>query len=85
MEDCSHSEDAGVRCSGPDTTRSCIKPKDCLINNGFFQTVSGRNITCGKCSPDCATCEKTAESCISCVPGTRLLVIRVQVEIHLNN
>ena len=35
MEDCSHSEDAGVRCSGPDISRSCIKPENCQEKTDF--------------------------------------------------
>ena len=73
MEDCSHSEDAGVRCSGPDISRSCIKPENCQEKDGFFITGSGNARKCGKCG-FCATCKDNPEYCTSCPKGTRTVL-----------
>ncbi|XP_070543452.1 scavenger receptor cysteine-rich type 1 protein M160-like isoform X2 [Ptychodera flava] len=63
--DCKHSEDAGVLCSGPDTSRECISKEHCDV--GYYVTVTGDQ--CGKCSPLCTTCEGDADHCISCPEG----------------
>ena len=57
---CSHFEDAGVRCAGPDTTRECVAS----CGDGYYQKVGKRQ--CAACSPSCLTCEETPTTCTSC-------------------
>ncbi|XP_041464478.1 deleted in malignant brain tumors 1 protein-like [Lytechinus variegatus] len=67
--DCTHREDAGVVCSGPDASNMCISRAQC--NNGKYVTAGG--ISCGVCDINCASCSHTADHCTSCPPG---LVLR---------
>ncbi|XP_071477442.1 antigen WC1.1-like [Diadema antillarum] len=57
---CGHFEDAGVRCSGPDVTRMCVKS----CGDGYYQ-VPGTN-QCELCDPECNTCAERADNCLSC-------------------
>ncbi|XP_071953930.1 scavenger receptor cysteine-rich domain-containing protein DMBT1-like isoform X2 [Antedon mediterranea] len=63
--DCRHHEDAGVRCSGPDTSRVCISQVDC--SKGYFSNSTTK--TCGKCSHKCAECEQNPDRCTKCEAG----------------
>ncbi|KAK3711285.1 hypothetical protein QZH41_015006 [Actinostola sp. cb2023] len=72
QENCEHSEDAGVRCSGPDHSRDCIK--NCI--DGFFHNSTARS--CGKCSPDCKTCQDYPDNCLSCEPNEFLNISTVR-------
>lgn len=63
---CGHFEDAGVICSGPDSTRRCVT--DC--GPGYFKIDNSDK--CGVCDTECLTCDKTSSSCLSC-DGTTFL------------
>ena len=60
---CSHFEDAGVRCAGPNTTRECVAS----CGDGYYQKVGKRQ--CAACSSSCLTCEDTPTTCTSCDPS----------------
>ncbi|XP_077989453.1 scavenger receptor cysteine-rich domain-containing protein DMBT1-like [Glandiceps talaboti] len=66
--DCRHSEDAGVRCSGPDMSRTCISASEC--RQGYYVSASGTE--CGKCSPSCSTCQTVSDHCLTCPHGKLL-------------
>lgn len=57
---CHHSEDAGVKCSGPDLSTRCVS--NC--EPGFYDTKT----TCKRCLPQCKECLGKAERCSSCNP-----------------
>lgn len=57
---CSHDEDAGVRCTGPDTTRECVT--EC--GHGYYRKPGKKQ--CGACASSCLTCENSPTSCTSC-------------------
>lgn len=57
---CSHDEDAGVRCTGPDTTRECVT--EC--GDGYYLKNGKRQ--CAACSSSCLTCEDSPDACTSC-------------------
>ena len=57
---CSHDEDAGVRCTGPDTTRECVT--EC--GDGYYLKNGKRQ--CAACSSSCLTCKDSPDSCTSC-------------------
>ena len=54
---CSHLEDVGVRCSGPDMTRTC----EATCGAGYFSL--GQK--CFDCPLDCKTCS-SLKNCTSC-------------------
>ena len=56
---CSHLEDVGVRCRGPDMTKTC----EASCGDGYFN--SGDN-KCSECPPDCKTCS-SLDNCTSCI------------------
>lgn len=58
---CRHSEDAGVKCSGPDMSKKCVTS----CGAGFFK---GKNKECERCAVKCKTCNGSASSCTSCDP-----------------
>lgn len=60
---CSHLEDVGIRCSGPDTSRKCVKS----CGDGYYKKES----QCIECPLDCKTCNGS-DSCLECV-DTRFL------------
>lgn len=64
--DCGHFEDAGVRCSGPDSSRVCTS--DC--GEGYYMIPSkakdGSKGTCGTCSSSCIACENAPDNCVKC-------------------
>ena len=62
-ENCDHSEDAGVRCAGPDHSRDCLP--EC--GRGFY--VNPVDGSCGKCSYRCQDCAVTPYNCSSCPAG----------------
>ncbi|XP_074615759.1 scavenger receptor cysteine-rich type 1 protein M160-like isoform X2 [Acropora palmata] len=57
---CSHHEDAGVRCTGPDTRKECVN--DC--GDGYYKKPG--KMQCGACASSCLTCENYPDSCTSC-------------------
>lgn len=57
---CGHSEDVGVGCQGPDTSRRCIR----TCPRGFFKS---KNV-CKKCSANCRACLGIADNCTECSP-----------------
>ncbi|KAI8478938.1 Immunoglobulin super DCC subclass member 3, partial [Branchiostoma belcheri] len=65
VSDCRHSEDAGVRCSGPDKSRVCVTSAEC--SDGYFVSVDGKS--CGKCSFNCLRCQGDPDHCIACSEG----------------
>ena len=54
---CSHLEDVGVRCSGPDMTKTC----ESSCGDGYFSS----NGKCLECPLDCKTCT-ALDKCLSC-------------------
>lgn len=67
IEDCTHSEDAGVICQRPGNNQDCFS--SCNLSNGYF--LDGNN-GCGKCSSECKTCVGTPENCTTCPQNTFL-------------
>ncbi|KAL9986144.1 hypothetical protein ACROYT_G000235 [Oculina patagonica] len=57
---CGHSEDAGVKCSGPDLSTRCVS--DC--GDGFYDDKD----TCKRCQDTCKTCLGKPDRCASCNP-----------------
>ena len=57
---CGHSEDAGVKCEGPDRSKRCVA--EC--GHGFYDD-KGR---CKRCMFKCFTCLGKPDVCSSCVP-----------------
>lgn len=57
---CGHSEDAGVKCSGPDLSTRCVA--DC--GDGFYEDKN----TCKRCHDTCKTCFGKPDRCASCNP-----------------
>lgn len=56
---CRHTEDAGVKCTGPDMSLKCTSS----CGAGFF---IGKGKRCERCDLKCKTCNGTASSCKSC-------------------
>ncbi|CAB3983255.1 deleted in malignant brain tumors 1 -like [Paramuricea clavata] len=56
--ECSHFEDVGLRCSGPDTSKQCVTS----CGNGYFASENA----CVECPLDCKTCDGS-DSCLKCV------------------
>lgn len=56
--ECSHLEDVGVRCKGPDTSKRCVK----TCGDGYYFS-KGR---CLECPLDCKICNGS-DSCLKCV------------------
>lgn len=56
---CRHTEDAGVKCSGPDMSKRCVTS----CGDGFFRTPGNK---CERCLLKCKTCKDKADSCTSC-------------------
>ena len=73
--DCSHLEDVGLRCSGPDMTNQCVKSCD----KGFRKQEN----SCVKCPMDCRTC-KDDGTCLTCADVRyltgKLIIIKKCVE-----
>mgnify|MGYP001793056832 CR=1 FL=1 len=63
---CGHFEDAGVRCSGPDSSRVCTN--DC--GDGYYikpsKTKGKSKGSCGVCSTSCLTCQNASTNCLKC-------------------
>ncbi|CAH1252500.1 CD163 [Branchiostoma lanceolatum] len=57
--DCQHTEDAAVRCSGPDSSQQCVAS----CGQGYFP---GADRVCQHCAASCSTCENSKERCTSC-------------------
>ncbi|EDO32524.1 predicted protein [Nematostella vectensis] len=57
---CGHFEDVGVRCSGPDLTRRCVRS----CGAGYY-LVAGRQ-KCDTCDSSCLTCANSSDSCLTC-------------------
>ena len=57
---CRHTEDAGVKCAGPDMSRKCVN--SCIP--GSFK---GQGNICEQCSLKCKTCKGKADKCSSCL------------------
>ena len=58
---CGHFEDAGVRCTGPDTTRECVDS----CGEGYFEVKD--TLECGVCLASCLTCAYSRTNCTSCI------------------
>ncbi|XP_068740263.1 scavenger receptor cysteine-rich type 1 protein M160-like isoform X1 [Montipora capricornis] len=56
---CGHSEDAGVKCEGPDRSQRCVE----TCGEGFYE--DGGN--CKRCSEKCQSCLSKANECSRCV------------------
>ncbi|XP_028407122.1 antigen WC1.1-like [Dendronephthya gigantea] len=54
---CSHLEDVGIRCSGPDSSKRCVTS----CGDGYFES----NGKCFECPLDCKTCT-SLDKCSSC-------------------
>lgn len=58
VHNCGHSEDVGIRCSGPDVSRLCVD--SCA--DGYFES----NGECQLCNLTCKTCSGSATRCLTC-------------------
>ncbi|XP_065193124.1 proprotein convertase subtilisin/kexin type 5-like [Sycon ciliatum] len=65
---CSHVEDVEIKCSGPNTSRSCIKPP-CLRGFRPIENEQGHVISCEACDSRCITCSGASGNCSECSFG----------------
>lgn len=63
MNECSHYEDVGIRCSGPDKSKTCVSS----CGDGYYVEED----ECRECPLDCETCAGP-KKCTKCVE-TRFL------------
>ncbi|XP_071845497.1 scavenger receptor cysteine-rich type 1 protein M160-like isoform X2 [Apostichopus japonicus] len=56
--DCGHSEDVGIRCSGPEVAWLCVD--SCA--DGYFE----KDGACQLCNSSCKTCQGSADHCLLC-------------------
>eukprot|EP00117_Sycon_ciliatum_P010401 scpid20566/ scgid12315/ Deleted in malignant brain tumors 1 protein; Hensin len=61
VDDCSHSNDLGVRCSGPRSHQTCAS--DCPNGTFAVSTTAG---SCELCETSCKTCAEVSYACTSC-------------------